>query len=124
MKRTIRWRLLAGLATLIVLIGVWQRRAGRLEVETAEVRTGAFEEILAEEGRTRARWHLDLTAPVSGQWDPAALEVGDSVQAGAALGVITAPASDPATQSRLTAQLGAAEATLAAARPRRRDRGA
>ena len=116
MKRMTRWRLLAGLATLIVLVGVWQRRAGRLEVETAEVRTGAFEEILAEEGRTRARWHLDLTAPVSGQWDPAALEVGDTVPAGAALGVITAPASDPATQSRLTAQLGAAEATLAAAR--------
>ncbi|MDQ8151386.1 MAG: HlyD family efflux transporter periplasmic adaptor subunit [Gemmatimonadota bacterium] len=116
MKHTTRWRLLAGVATLIVLIGVWQRRTGRLEVETAEVRRGAFEEILAEEGRTRVRWHLDLTAPVSGQWDPAALEVGDTVKAGAALGVITAPASDPATQSRLTAQLGAAEATLAAAR--------
>jgi len=116
MKHTTRWRLLAGVATLIVLIGVWQRRTGRLEVETAEVRRGAFEEILTEEGRTRVRWHLDLTAPVSGQWDPAALEVGDTVKAGAALGVITAPASDPATQSRLTAQLGAAEATLAAAR--------
>ena len=116
MKHTTRWRLLAGVATLIVLIGVWQRRTGRLEVETAEVRRGAFEEILAEEGSTRVRWHLDLTAPVSGQWDPAALEVGDTVKAGAALGVITAPASDPATQSRLTAQLGAAEATLAAAR--------
>jgi HlyD family secretion protein len=116
MKHTTRWRLLAGVATLIVLIGVWQRRTGRLEVETAEVRRGAFEEILAEEGRTRVRWHLDLTAPVSGQWDPAALEVGDTVKAGAALGVITAPASDPSTQSRLTAQLGAAEATLAAAR--------
>jgi HlyD family secretion protein len=116
MKRVTRWRLLAGLATLIVLTGVWQRRTGRLEVETAEVRRGAFEEILAEEGRTRVRWHLDLTAPVGGQWEPVALEVGDTVQAGAALGVITAPASDPATQSQLTAQLGAAEATLTAAR--------
>lgn len=116
MKHAMRWRLAAALITVLVLVGVWQQRTGRLEVETADVRRGAFEEILAEQGRTRARWHLDLTAPVSGEWAPAALEVGDTVRAGAALGVITAPSADPATQSQLTAQLGAAEATLAAAR--------
>ena len=79
MSHPMRWRLAAAVVTLLVLAGVWQRRAGRLEVETAEVRRGAFEEILAEQGRTRARWHLDLTAPVSGEWAPTTLEVGDTV---------------------------------------------
>jgi len=94
----------------------WRGREGVIGVETAVVTRGPFEEMLSEDGRTRARWHVDVTAPVSGEWRPAALRVGDSVAAGQSLGALTAAPADPANARALTAQLGVAHAELTAAR--------
>lgn len=95
---------------------VWMRQARALDVELASVQEGPFEELLVEDGRTRARWHEDLTAPVSGTWRPESLRVGDTVAAGAVLGRLTAAPLDPATSAQLRARLGAAEAARAEAR--------
>lgn len=112
-----RW-ILAGVG--VALVGVaafaWLRQARTLDVELALVREGPFEELLVEEGRTRARWHHDLTAPVGGAWAPESLKVGDTVSAGALLGRLTAAPLDPATAAQLRARLGVAEAARAEAR--------
>lgn len=101
---------------MIAVLAWWRWAPRGLAVETAVVRQGPFEETLVEEGRTRARWHLDLTAPVTGAWAPGPLAVGDTVRAGMPIGVLTAAAADPATARQVQAQVGAAEATVEAAR--------
>ncbi|MDH5233667.1 MAG: HlyD family efflux transporter periplasmic adaptor subunit [Gemmatimonadota bacterium] len=116
MGRRARWITVAAVVVLGAA-GLWWRSANRaLVVETATVVRTAFEETIAEDGRTRARWHVDVTAPVSGEWRPESLKVGDSVAAGRTLGTLVAAAADPATARQLTAQLGVAEATLVASR--------
>src|SRR5690606_30959910 len=107
--------ILIGGAALAVAAAVWRSRGPTLVVETAEVVRDSLEETLAEDGRTRARWHTDLTAPVSGEWRPTALEVGDTVHAGMRLGTLGAAAQDPATAQQAAAQVGVAEAGLRAA---------
>jgi HlyD family secretion protein len=111
-----RWILLsvAGAAAVAV---VWWRAVGEaLPVESALVARGPYEETLVEDGRTRVRWHVDVTAPVTGEWTPADLRVGDTVVAGTVVGTLTAAPADPANARALTAQLGVAEADLSAAR--------
>ncbi len=112
-----KWTL-AGLtvATVAIAVLVWMQQRRALDVEIAEVREGPFEELLVEDGRTRARWHLDLTAPVGGTWRPESLKVGDTVSAGAVLGRLSAAPQDPATAAQLRARLGVAEAARAEAR--------
>lgn len=105
-----------GLAAVGVAAFVWMGQGRALEVELAEVQEGPFEELLVEDGRTRARWHEDLTAPVSGTWRPESLRVGDFVAAGDVLGQLTAAPLDPATAAQLRARLGAAEAARAESR--------
>ncbi|MFZ9899754.1 MAG: HlyD family efflux transporter periplasmic adaptor subunit, partial [Gemmatimonadaceae bacterium] len=112
-----RWWAVVAAVVVVLAGGVWWRFAPRgLVVETAVVTRATVEEVLVEEGRTRARWHLDLAAPVSGAWAPGSLVVGDSVTAGMPVGVLTAAAADPATARQVVAQVGAAEATVEAAR--------
>ncbi len=116
MRTRIRWIIFVGAAALVVG-GVWWRASrAELEVETATVARGPFEETLVEDGRTRVRWHVDVTAPVSGEWSPVALRVGDTVAAGALLGTLTAAPAEPASARQFRAQLGVAEAELVAAR--------
>ena len=112
-----RWWAVVAAVVVVLVGGVWWRFAPRgLAVETAVVTRATFEEVLVEEGRTRARWHLDLAAPVTGAWTPGPLSVGDTIQAGMPVGVLTAAAADPATARQVVAQVGAAEATVEAAR--------
>jgi HlyD family secretion protein len=86
-----------------------------VEYDTAEVVRGDVEEVLVEDARTRARWHVDLTAPVGGEWTPVKFEPGDTVKAGQLLGTLSVPPQDPQTASQARAQVGVAEASLAAA---------
>lgn len=116
MRSTWRWGLVAGGAVAVVALVWWRFGPRGLEVETAVVRRAPFEETLVEEGRTRARWHLDLTAPVTGAWAPGPLAVGDTVRAGMPIGVLRAAAADPATARQVVAEVGAADATVQAAR--------
>lgn len=96
--------------------GWWLARGAPVEVTTSPVVRGSFEEGIAETGRTRARWHVDLAAPVGGEWLPSPLKVGDSVAAGALLGSLAAAPPDPATARQASARAGAANAGLDAAR--------
>lgn len=112
-----RW-IIGGLglaAATLVAVAWWQRSRG-LEVEMLAARTGVFEELLVEDGRTRVRWHEDLTAPVGGTWVPAGLEAGDTVALGALLGTLRAAPQDPATTSQSQARVGVAQAALREAR--------
>ena len=113
------WRkvgIAAGVVVTVVGVVWWRLAPHGLAVETAVVRREAFEEVLVEEGRTRARWHLDLAAPVTGAWAPGPFGVGDTIRAGTVVGVLTTAAADPATARQVVAQVGAAEATVEAAR--------
>lgn len=115
MRTRLRWFGFVFLA-LAVIAGTWWRAVRNgLEVEVATVRQGTFEETIVEDGRTRVRWHVDVTAPVSGSWTPAELAVGDTVRAGALLGTLTAAPADPTTARQATAELGVATSNLAAA---------
>jgi multidrug efflux pump subunit AcrA (membrane-fusion protein) len=109
-----RW-ILIGAAAVVVAGGIWwMARPAPPTFETAEVVRGDVEEVLVEDARTRARWHVDLTAPVGGEWIPVALEPGDTVKTGQSLGTLHVPPQDPQTASQARAQVGVAEATLAA----------
>ncbi len=116
MKAKVRWLLAAAVVAALVAFLWWRDRNAVTAVETSSVTRGPYEETLEEDGRTRVRWHVDITAPVSGEWSPASLRVGDTVRAGATLGVLTAAPADPASASALAAQLGVANAELSAAR--------
>lgn len=116
MKPSIRWVLPVALGILGGVAYLVQKRARIVEVETAPVRWGAFEEELAEEGRTRARGPVEITAPVTGVWQPMPFEVGDPVPGGAPLGHLSAAPDAPALQAQRAAELRATEAALTAAR--------
>lgn len=116
MGTRIRWILFVTAAALVVGALWWRASSSVLEIESVTVYRGPFEESLVEDGRTRVRWHVDVTAPVSGEWRPVALRVGDTVAAGALLGTLTAAPADPASAQQFRAQLGVAEAELVAAR--------
>ncbi len=106
----------AGIAILgLVVVLVVRDRTGGIEVQTAQVTQGDFEVMLAEDGRTRARWHVDITAPVTGVWVPVGLVVGDTVSAGQVLGTLRSVPQDPATAGQVRARVGVATAGLDAA---------
>lgn len=105
---------LGGVAVVAAAV-VWRLRERAVEVETAVATRGDFEEVVVEDGRTRARWHVDLTAPVTGDWTPRGLQPGDTVRAEMVLGTLGAPAQDPATAQQARARVGAAQAALEAA---------
>lgn len=110
-----RW-IVIGVAAVVVAGGIWlMARPTPATFDTANVMRGDVEEVLVEDARTRARWHVDLTAPVGGEWTPVALEPGDTVRAGQLLGTLSVPPQDPQTASQARAQVGVAEASLAAA---------
>ena len=110
-----RW-ILIGAAAVVVAGGLWwMARPTAPSFDTAAVVRGDVEEVLVEDARTRARWHVDLTAPVGGQWSPVEFEPGDTVKAGQLLGTLSVPPQDPQTASQARAQVGVAQASLTAA---------
>lgn len=112
-----RLRLWFTIAGVVVLgaIWFWRARSGAMDVDLATATRGDFVEYLVEDGRTRARWHLDLTATVSGEWKPVTLHPGDTVRTGMVLGTLGAAAQDPATAQQSRARVGVARAALEAA---------
>lgn len=102
---------------LVVAVGfaLLLMRDAVVEVEIAEARRGVFEDVIVEEGRTRARWYVDITATVAGEWRPEELEVGDEFRAGELLGTLIMAPPDPATARQLSARVASADAALIAA---------
>jgi len=116
MRSRMRWLALLGAAAIVAVVLWWRVAGAALDVRTTVVTRGSFEETLVEDARTRVRWHVDITAPVTGEWVPAELAVGDTVRVGTVLGTLTSAPADPSTTRQLQSQIGVAEASLVAAR--------
>lgn len=118
MKR--RNLILLGLA-LAALAGLvaWALRPQPVAVELAEVASGAFEQTITDDGKTRVRDHYVIAAPLAGRVERIELQPGDAVKQGQVVAQLTptAPAFlDARTARELQERIGAAEAQLARAK--------
>ena len=105
---------LAGGVILAAILG-WVFWTPAVEVETAVVRQGHFEETIREDGQTRVRERYVVAAPLAGTLLRIALKAGDTVKAGDVVASIQpnrAPLLDPRARIEAEQRLGAAEATL------------
>lgn len=115
---------LAGAAAAVAALGLlaWAFAPRPVEVETAEVAWGAFEQAIEEEGRTRLKERYTVSAPTAARVLRIALKEGDAVRAGDAVALLL-PALPAMIDERSTrearARLQAAEAAVAAAQARR-----
>jgi HlyD family secretion protein len=103
----------------VVAVFVWAFRPQPVPVETAEVRQGAFELTVDEDGKTRVRERYVVSAPVAGRLARVRVKAGDAVRAGAAVAELSpvAPAMiDARTARELNERVGVAEAALDQAR--------
>ncbi len=108
----------AALAAVAVL--VWAAyRPRSIDVETATVAEGRFEQVIEEDGQLRLQQRYLVAAPTAAQLQRPTLKVGDAVKAGDVVAVL-APAApgliDARTRSVLQQRVGSADAAVAAAR--------
>ena len=99
----------------------WAFAPRPLEVETATVTRGRFEQSIEEDGRTRLRERFTISAPVAARLARIRLREGDSVNSGDPIAVLTPVMSsmvDDRSLREATARLKAAEATAAGAAAR------
>jgi len=117
---TRRNKLLLGIAiAALAALTAWALRPQPLAVETAEVASGAFEQTVSDDGKTRVRDRYVIAAPLAGHVARIQLEVGDPVKQAQIVAELmpTAPALlDARSQRELRERIGAAEAQLARAR--------
>lgn len=114
-----RW-LIGGLAVAALAAILWAAYRPRpLDVETATVAEGRFEQVIEEDGQLRLQQRYLVTAPTAAQLQRPTLKVGDAVKAGDVVAVL-APAApgmiDARTRSVLQQRVGSADAAVAAAR--------
>lgn len=114
-----RW-LIGGLAVAVLAGVLWATYRPRpLDVETATVAEGRFEQVIEEDGQLRLQQRYLVTAPTAAQLQRPTLKVGDAVKAGDVVAVL-APAApgmiDARTRSVLQQRVGSADAAVAAAR--------
>ncbi|MFN9728251.1 efflux RND transporter periplasmic adaptor subunit [Acidovorax sp.] len=99
----------------------WAFAPRPLEVETASVTRGHFEQSIEEDGRTRLRERFTISAPVAARLARIQLREGDSVQAGDSVAVLTPvmPSMvDERSMREAVARLKAAQAAVAGAAAR------
>jgi len=114
-----RW-LIGGVAVLVLAAILWAAYRPRpLDVETATVAEGRFEQAIEEDGQLRLQQRYLVTAPTAAQLQRPVLKVGDGVKAGDVVAVL-APAApgmiDARTREVLQQRVGSADAAVAAAR--------
>lgn len=114
-----RW-LIGGLAVVALAAILWAAYRPRpLDVETATVAEGRFEQAIEEDGQLRLQQRYLVTAPTVAQLQRPTLKVGDAVKAGDVVAVL-APAApgmiDARTREVLQQRVGSADAAVAAAR--------
>ncbi|WP_127805223.1 efflux RND transporter periplasmic adaptor subunit [Hydrogenophaga sp. NH-16] len=114
-----RW-LIGGLAFAALAAILWASYRPRpLDVETATVAEGRFEQVIEEDGQLRLQQRYLVTAPTAAQLQRPTLKVGDAVKAGDVVAVLTPNAPgmiDARTRSVLQQRVGSADAAVAAAR--------
>jgi HlyD family secretion protein len=118
MTRRNKILLLTGLGALAALTA-WALRPQAVAVETAEVRQGAFEQTVSDDGKTRVRERYVVSAPLAGRLERITLRAGDAVDKGQVLALLTptAPAFlDARTSRELQGRIGAVQALHARAR--------
>ena len=104
----------AGLLALAGLLA-WAFAPRPVEVEVAEVSTGAFETTVDEDGRTRLQDRYTVSAPLAGRLQRITLREGDALAAGAAVARLTpVPAAmlDERALAELRARVEVAQATV------------
>jgi HlyD family secretion protein len=110
-----------GLAVAAAVVAlVWAAYRPRpLDVETAQVTEGRFEQVIEEDGQLRLQQRYLVAAPTAAQLQRPTLQVGDTVKAGDVVAVL-APAApgliDARTRGVLQERVGSADAAVAAAR--------
>ena len=108
--------LVGGLVLLAVL--VWAFWPSAVEVETALVQRGRFEDTILEDGQTRVRERYVVSAPLAGTLLRIDFKVGDPIEAGTVIASVLpnrAPLLDPRARQEAEQRVGAAEATVARA---------
>jgi HlyD family secretion protein len=114
-----RW-LIGGLALAALVAILWASYRPRpLDVETATVAEGRFEQVIEEDGQLRLQQRYLVTAPTAAQLQRPTLKVGDAVKAGDVVAVLAPNAPgmiDARTRSVLQQRVGSADAAVAAAR--------
>jgi HlyD family secretion protein len=116
--RLIRHALWAAGAIGLVIILVFALRPRAVDVETAVVKRGQFEETIVEDGKTRVRERYTISAPVAGSLLRIGLKAGDAVSVGAQVASILpnpSPLLDIRMRQAAEARVGAAEAAEARA---------
>ncbi|MDP3412928.1 MAG: HlyD family efflux transporter periplasmic adaptor subunit [Polaromonas sp.] len=111
LKKTTWLWLAAGVAVLAAL--AWAFSPRPVEVETAAVKQGHFEQSIEEDGRTRLKDRYTVSAPVAARVARRVLREGDSVAAGDVVAVLTPVMSsmvDERSAREATARLKAAAA--------------
>lgn len=109
-KTTWLW-IAAGAAVLVAL--VWAFSPRPVEVESAVIKQGHFEQSIEEDGRTRLKDRYTVSAPVAARVARMVLREGDSVAAGDVVAVLTPVMSsmvDERSAREATARLKAASA--------------
>ena len=105
-------------AVLLALVG-WALQPQPVAVETAQVARGAFEQAVADDGKTRVRDRYVIHAALAGRVERIRLDAGDTVKHGQVVALLTPtePALlDARTQRELQERIGGADAQLARAR--------
>lgn len=114
-----RW-LIGALAVVALAAILWASYRPRpLDVETATVAEGRFEQVIEEDGQLRLQQRYLVTAPTAAQLQRPTLKVGDAVKAGDVVAVLAPNAPgmiDARTRSVLQQRVGSADAAVAAAR--------
>jgi HlyD family secretion protein len=114
-KSTWLW-LAAGAAAVAAL--AWAFAPRPVEVETAVIRQGRFEQAIEEDGRTRLKDRYTISAPVSARLERISLREGDCVAAGdvvAHLRPVMSPMVDERSANEAQARVRAAAAGVQAA---------
>jgi HlyD family secretion protein len=89
-----------------------------IDVETATVEHGPLRVTVDEDGVTRIRRHVEISAPVSGRMAESRVVAGDSVAGGAVVARLYPAALDPRTREQARASLEAARALRSEAEAR------
>ena len=107
-----RFALAAGAVAAAALVA-WALRPAEVTVDVAVVSRGAFEQTVADDGRTRVRDRYVVSAPLAGRIERIGLKAGDAVAAGQLIAVLRPAAPgfiDARTERELTERIGSAEA--------------
>ena len=107
---------------VVAALAIWALQPRPVVVEMGVVTRGAFEQVVADDGRTRVRDRYVVSAPLSGRVERITLRAGDRVEQGAVVAWLT-PAAPPLLDARsereFRSRIAAVEAIAQRARAER-----